>query len=121
MLHWIKEAIQSNKLDQKDLKKIELACEEVLVNIISYAYPDNKGMVEIEVFGSSKDKLEIVFVDQGKSFNPLLKNKNIDPKQPLDKRSEGGLGIIMIRQIMDEVHYNREDSKNVLRLIRKYY
>lgn len=121
MLQWIRDTISNQKIDCKDKKKIELACEEVLVNIISYGYTDDKGKIDVEIDLSYEDRIEIVVTDQGSFFNPLLKEKNIDPKLPLDKRSEGGLGIVMIKQIMDEVHYNRKNSSNILRLIKKNY
>ena len=121
MIKWIRSNIQLKKIDEKQVKKIELACEEALVNIISYAYPEEKGKIQINIDLSKDKRIEITIIDQGILFNPLLEEREINPDIPLEERSIGGLGIVMIKQVMDEVHYNRQNSSNVLRLIKKNY
>lgn len=121
MIKWIRSNIQLKKIDEKQVKKIELACEEALVNIISYAYPKEKGKIEINIDLSIDKRIEITIIDQGIFFNPLLEEREINPGIPLEERSIGGLGIVMIKQVMDEVHYNRQNSSNVLKLIKKNY
>lgn len=121
MIRWIRSNIQLKKINEKQIKKIELACEEALVNIISYAYPGKKGQIEIHLDLSLDNRIEITIIDQGNFFNPLLEERVVDPEVPLEKRTVGGLGIVMIKQVMDEVHYNRQGSSNVLRLIMKNY
>jgi len=121
MQKWIHECVYSLDVDKHLLNKIELACEEALVNIISYAYKDGDGSIELQVNINNKNRIEITIIDQGKFFNPLLGDITIDPNTPIEEREIGGLGILMIRKVMDEVHYKRADESNVLKLVKKYY
>lgn len=100
---------------EENLSKIELALEEALVNIINYAYPDGKGTIEIRCTKVDYPPSIIVEVhDKGIPFNPLEFNMKSLPTDGV-----GGYGIFYIKQIMDEVQYEREGEVNVLRL-RKY-
>jgi serine/threonine-protein kinase RsbW len=101
------------------LGKIQLACEEALVNIINYAYPDKKGDMEIqcgEEDGTGKFMVRIR--DNGIPFNPLERpNPNLEI--PVEQREVGGLGIFLIRQIMDQVTYKRDSGRNILTLLKE--
>ena len=106
---------------QKTVSEIKLALEEILVNIQSYAYTDKEAH-EITVMLSA-DAAEFVakIIDDGRAFNPL-EVKAPDIIQPLDKREVGGLGIFLVRSVMDGVDYKRENGKNILllkKIIRK--
>ncbi|MDE6518721.1 MAG: ATP-binding protein, partial [Acetatifactor sp.] len=80
----------------------------------SYAYPDGPGDVTAEIAAES-GRLILTFADSGFEYNPLEKE---DPDITLsaEEREIGGLGIFMVKQIMDEVTYRRTDGKNVLEL-----
>lgn len=108
-------AVSDNKL----INQVRLSCEEVLVNVISYAYPQRTGEVEI-IFDLSEDKgtLFIQFIDEGISYNPLLK-PDPDLEAPIEDRGIGGLGVYLYKTIMDEVLYERKNEKNVLTFIKK--
>ena len=102
-------------MEEKAQLKMELACEEALVNIISYAYPKKKGPLSITC-SSKGQRFEIILRDQGLPFNPI--DAEINPqldKSVLDRRI-GGLGIFLIRKAIDEAYYQRIENENVLRL-----
>lgn len=103
----------------KERMQINVAVEEIFVNIASYAYGSGKGpsIVRTEV---SEDPIEVVitFIDKGKPFDPLDKE---DPDITLsaDDRPIGGLGIFMVKEMMDDIDYEYKDGKNILRLKKK--
>ncbi len=102
--------------DAKLKSTILVAVEEVFINIVSYAYPDSKGMICVEF--AADDEFIIQFKDRGTPFNPL-KADDPDPSLPLEKRSEGGYGIYMIKSFMDSVSYSNEDGLNILTMMKK--
>lgn len=102
--------------DAKLKSAILVAVEEVFINIVSYAYPDSKGMICVEF--AADDEFIIQFKDRGTPFNPL-KADDPDPSLPLEKRSEGGYGIYMIKSFMDSVSYSNEDGLNILTMMKK--
>lgn len=91
--------------------KILIAAEEVFVNIAHYAYPMNAGRATIRI--SVEERVVIQFEDSGLPFNPLM-HEEPDIAAASDQREIGGLGIFMVKQIMDEVQYRREGDKNLL-------
>jgi len=97
------------------INEIELALEEALVNIISYAYPDSNaiGNVEICCWLNDKSLFIIEIKDSGIPFDALKKD---DPElsTELSEREVGGLGIYLIKQFMDDVKYRREKGHNIL-------
>ncbi len=108
--------------------QIELAVEEAFVNIASYAYedPDEEtkkgdlfGKVEVER-GIIEDPPEIIisFRDGGRAFNPL-ETKKVDLSGQMFMEKEGGFGIHMVKETMDEVTYERRDNANVLTMRKK--
>lgn len=107
--------------DENELAKIELACEEALVNIISYAYPHKKGELEIDCQSTEKG-IAISLKDQGIPYDPVshseISKKVIDNPDPIELRKLGGFGIFFIMTLMDEVRYTREGDSNVLLLIK---
>ena len=118
MLQWIELTLTKMEFDQKTLRKIELASEESLVNIIRHAYKEKPETIEIDIRAFPKSHVEISIKDTGPPFNPLEINA-IDPNLSIDERQPGGLGIHFIKNNMDEVRYKREQDTNVLVLIKK--
>jgi serine/threonine-protein kinase RsbW len=119
MIHWIRLQLHSLGLDETNIRKTELASEEALVNIIKHGYKNQTGKIEIELHASNS-QIEIVLRDYGPAFNPLEREISFNPLATLEERSIGGLGILFIRQYMDEVRYRREKRANVLILIKKF-
>lgn len=101
------------KFSKELAMKINLVIEEALSNIIFYAFNDNdKHEISIAVSMDKKD-LEITFKDYGIPFNPLSQQKP-DINLPAEKRPIGGLGIFLISQVMDKMHYSRKNDQNIL-------
>lgn len=102
-------------LDMATSMSLNLALEEAVVNVMSYAYPEGtKGTVNIETIA---DNTQITFIisDSGKFFDPTAKEE-VDTTLSAEERPIGGLGIHLIRQIMNHVVYERKDDKNILKL-----
>ena len=99
----------------REITLINTALEEIFVNVAKYAYEDT-GYVEVTLF-NDKNSVKFEFRDSGKPFNPLAKqDPNITANS--DEREIGGLGIYMVKQIMDEVTYDYINNQNVLTLIK---
>lgn len=97
------------------LYALELSLEEILVNIVSYAYDDEEYHdIEFKV-EVDEDMIAMKFIDSGRPFNPLAKEKT-DTKNCLMERGVGGLGINFVRQMRDMMEYQRKDDKNILRI-----
>lgn len=120
MLDWIRNLLSDAGYLSATVRKAELASEEALVNIIRHAYKQGEGKIKIHVEIFPKDRVEIAILDKGPPFNPLLEETEIDASIPLEEREEGGLGILLMRQYMDEVLYKRERGSNVLTLIKRF-
>ncbi|MGN0736796.1 ATP-binding protein [Treponema porcinum] len=99
------------------LFQIDLAVEEIYVNIAHYAYSPDKGTVQIdcsvEKTLDAPAKLTVSFTDSGKAFNPLEK-PDPDITASVEEREIGGLGIFLTKKYMDTVSYVRKDNQNVL-------
>lgn len=117
LLDFIGTCSQEAGCDKKLINKIRLACEEIIVNVCNYAYPEIKGDIEITCDVQFGKSITITFIDQGIPFNPLEKEAP-EINVPVNERQIGGLGIFIVRQIMDEVEYRR-DGSNILK-VKKY-
>ncbi len=97
--------------------KLRLAMEEILVNTINYSFQD-KNQHEIAIrINSSVNKLTMEFIDDGIEFDPLTVP---DPQDvPLEQRQPGGVGIYLVKTMMDDFKYNRIDGKNILTVSKK--
>ncbi len=97
------------------ISEIELALEEVLVNIFNYAYKDSglEGNVEITCRLADAQSFVIEITDSGVPFN-IFTVREPDVTAEIDKRPIGGLGVFFVKRLMDEVHYRREAEKNIL-------
>jgi len=92
---------------------VHLVCEEIVINVVDYAYPDNdNGYLKVEVTKNDAE-LVIQFRDGGIPFNPLLREQP-DISLPLEERQIGGLGIFLVQQMMDVVSYEYNNNENVL-------
>ena len=97
----------------KDSMFLRLACEEIVMNITSYAYPEGAdGFLEVEI-EKTDNRIIIRFMDGGMPFNPL-EHKKPDTSQSWKLRPIGGLGILLVTKKMDAIHYDYVENKNVL-------
>lgn len=93
--------------------QIDVAIDELFSNIARYAYGPDGGDVTVRAEVSSPGSIVITFIDGGVPYNPLLAPEP-DTSLSAEDRITGGLGIFVVRKIMDEITYRREDGKNIL-------
>lgn len=115
---FVDEVCKTLEFDASTTMKMNLAMEEAVVNVMNYAFPSGMhGEVHIEAQVNDQ-RLKFVITDAGAPFDPTAR-KDVDTTLPLEKRPVGGLGIHLVRQIMDSINYERVDGKNVLTLRKK--
>ncbi|MBR4811269.1 MAG: SpoIIE family protein phosphatase [Bacteroidaceae bacterium] len=115
---FIDEACEANGFDMATTMQINLAIEEAVVNVMNYAYPaGTKGDITIEA-KANKTEMFFIISDTGTPFDPTAKAE-VDITLSAEDRSIGGLGIHLIRQIMDNINYERVDGHNILTLMKK--
>lgn len=109
------EWIEMLGLPQELNMPINLALEEAVSNVMLYAYPGKSGQVLVEC--EKSNKLVFTITDSGVPFDPT---QQIDPDvtQSAEERPIGGLGIFLVRQIMDDIRYERKEDKNILTLVK---
>jgi anti-sigma regulatory factor (Ser/Thr protein kinase) len=106
---------RANHLADDVMKSADLAIEEAVTNILSYAFADQQEHSIALKFAVDNGEFVIEISDDGKAFDPTkFPIPNVD--EPANERAVGGLGIHMIRQSMDGVAYERVAGRNVLRL-----
>lgn len=107
-----------HEVPSRALYAVNLALDELVTNTILYGFDDPADQwfqVRIEVSGS---ELRGELVDEGRSFNPL-EFPMPDLTAPLRDRELGGLGLHLVRSLMDRLDYRRDGSKNVLTLMKR--
>ena len=111
---FVREELESQGCSMKVMMQIEIAVEEIYVNIVHYAYnPEiGKATIRCEVTDNPMQVI-IQFLDSGVPFDPLAK-EDADITLSAEDREIGGLGIFMVKQSMDEVNYEYKEGKNVL-------
>lgn len=114
VLSFIDEQLGEAECSKKTRMTIDVAVEELFVNISSYAYDPKIGTAVVQVSVHNEPlSVEITFIDNGKPYDPLAKP---DPDVTLDAehRQIGGLGIFMVKNSMDDVQYEYKDGRNIL-------
>lgn len=109
----LKEYCETCGLSPHILFALNLSLEEVVANVISYGYEDER---EHSIFVRVRRKdgsLEIEVEDDGRAFNPL-EQEPPDTNAPIEERPIGGLGIHLVRHYMDGLEYKRKDGRNLL-------
>ena len=99
--------------------QIDVAVEELFVNIANYAYAPEIGNATIRmIFSDDPSEVTIVFIDSGVPYDPLKKD-DPDITLSVDERAIGGLGIFMVKKSMDDMHYEYKDGQNILSIVKK--
>lgn len=117
MIDFVDEQLELNGCNMKEQMQIELALEEMFVNIANYAYEGRTGKAEV-IFSCDNGVAEITLSDSGKPYDPL---KKADPDTTLsaEERKIGGLGIFLVKKNMDNVAYRYEDGKNIFTMSKR--
>lgn len=118
LIGFVLSAAEQLHFNLKLKNQLRLATEEILVNVISYAYPGRDGEVTVSTDRTSgREGLHVEIIDEGIPFDPLSKPAP-DLTVPIKERQIGGLGIYLLREMMSEVSYRRENGKNILMFIK---
>lgn len=112
--------LEENGCSVKVQMEIDIAIDEIFGNIAYYAYAPGSGeaTVQVEIEESPK-RLELIFIDRGIPYNPL-ENKDPDITLDIEERKIGGLGIYLVKEMMDEVSYEYADGQNILKLRKNF-
>lgn len=116
VLAFIDEMLESMDCPMKAQMQLDIAVEEIFVNIAHYAYTHGEGDAVISIESESDPRaVTITFADSGTPYDPCAKE---DPDITLsaEDRQIGGLGIYMVKKSMDSMEYERKDNQNVLKI-----
>ena len=119
MIDPIISSLEEIEVEHKKIYQVTLALEEIFANISKYAYPSGEGMIDI-FYEIDKDEkqLKVIIKDKGTAFNPLEK-EDPDLGASVSERKIGGLGIYIVKNIIDDIQYQRINNENVLELIKQ--
>ncbi len=127
VMSFIEENMRISCWPDSEINKVLVCAEEIFVNIASYSYVESysaigkEGLCQIKVDTDidARYMIRITFKDQGMPFNPLSMDSP-DITLSADDREIGGLGILMVRKMMDDVSYSYEYESNILTMV-KYW
>ena len=120
VLTFVDGALEEADCPMKAQMQVDVAVEEIFVNVASYAYQGAEGSVTVEVdILQDPARAAITFIDQGVPYNPLAKE---DPDVTLsaEERQIGGLGIFIVKKTMDNVVYDRREEKNIFTIEKNF-
>ena len=111
---FIEEFLKESKCNSSLINKILISCEEIFINICKYAYKKSKGDIFLDI-RLNMGKIIIEIQDFGIPFDSTsYVSKTVDRTKKI-----GGLGIFLVKRLMDEVKYSRVDGKNILTIIKR--
>jgi anti-sigma regulatory factor (Ser/Thr protein kinase) len=102
----------------KDILSIQLALEELVTNVIHHGYTDGHPHTFTVALSSESDRIRAIITDDAPAYDPLARAE-VDTTIPLEDRAIGGLGVHLVKKLMDVSHYERRDGKNVLTIERR--
>lgn len=119
-IEFVDEMLEKYGCGMKEQMAIDVAVDELFANIAHYAYNPETGYATVKV-DVVEDPLsvEITFVDNGKTYDPLAK-ADPDTTQSIEDREIGGMGILIVKKSMDAVDYEYKDGKNILTIKKKF-
>ena len=117
--NFVKSVTDKLNLEASLASQLMLAVEEAVVNVMNYAYPiGTKGDINVAAQGT-ENSIKFIITDEGKSFDPT-QAREADTTLSAEERPIGGLGILLVQQLMDSINYERINGKNVLTLKKEY-
>ena len=121
VLACVDEELETAGCSMKTQMQVDIAVEEMFVNIANYAYAPGEGDADVCVETEETDggkRVRITLADQGKPYDPLMQEAP-DVSLPAEKRKIGGLGIFMARKNMDDMTYEYRDGRNILTMFKR--
>ncbi len=116
--HAVNEFGKENELSGRIINQVNMAIEEIVINIIAYGYRDKKEhRIDVHMRVEDDDLL-LMIEDDGRPFDPTVV-PTPDINKPIEEREIGGLGVHLVRSLMEELEYRREKGKNVLIMRKK--
>jgi len=115
---WIQSFAEAAHLSPAARNAFDLALVEWVTNVISYACDDGREHWIAVRFLAAPGQARVEVEDDGREFNPLALPL-VDTNAPLEQRAIGGLGVHMVRQLMDSVEYRRAEGRNILTMTRR--
>lgn len=117
VLRFVEAEAEKAGCPKKETKQLAVAIEELYVNVASYAYAPATGICIVKLQTSAESEtggwIRILLKDHGKKFNPLLQEPP-DITLSADDRPVGGLGILMVKELVDRLEYMYENGENIL-------
>jgi serine/threonine-protein kinase RsbW len=117
MSEFIDQLAEELGLSPEESFNVHLALEEAVTNVIMYAFPEGEEHEYMLTVRRADNSLIFNVIDSGREFDPTLQ-PDADVTLSLEERPIGGLGIFLIRRIMQNVEYHRVDGKNVLTMVK---
>ena len=115
ILRVVKTFLEPHRLDGRLIYAVDLVLEEAISNIINHGYEDDQSHdIEVRIAVQNK-QVAIKLEDDGIKFNPLSVPR-FDPSQRALDRLEGGLGIHLVRNMMNSMAYRRENNRNIFEI-----
>ena len=96
---------------------LQLALEETVTNVINHGYQDGQPHTFTVALSAADSRITAVITDDAPAYDPLARPE-VDTSLPLEERPIGGLGVHLVKKLMDRAHYERRDGHNILTLER---
>jgi serine/threonine-protein kinase RsbW len=97
----------------QDAHSLHLAIEEAVSNVLQHGYGGMPRPLSLLLEAIASDRVRATVTDRAPPFNPLSRPE-VDTSLPLEKRAIGGLGVHLVKKLMDTTHYERRDGQNIL-------
>lgn len=121
-MDFIEESVQKSCPEDFNLMKILIVCEEIIVNILNYAYKnitDSEENTLTIVINTDEKRIQLSFIDKGIPFNPL--QYNVDERHlSVEEKKTGGLGLIMVKEFCDKLDYMYSDKNNIFTIEKEF-
>ena len=101
----------------KDVPALQLALEEAVTNVINHGYADGQPHTFTVELAAADRRVTVILTDDAPAYNPLARAE-VDIKLPLEQRPIGGLGVHLVKKLMDSARYERRDGRNILTFMR---
>jgi len=116
LLEFLKKFAKKHKFNDPTTNGLLIVADEIISNVVKYSYKDKDGEIYVRLFYNKDKKLfSMTVVNTGDEFNPFAQHDR-GPIQQLDGTKEGGLGLLIVKQIMNDLVYDRINGKNILTL-----
>lgn len=118
VLDFVNQQLEAQGCSMRAQLELDIAIEELFVNIANYAYIPEEGSVTIQVEFKG-DMVSVIFIDGGTPYNPW-EREDPDITLSAEERKIGGLGVYMVKKSMNHVDYIHQDGKNILTIQKQF-